>query len=101
MPVKHAPWAPSRSRVRTPIHTRWAEVSYHWPEVRSIRVMASSRFRSRASWLVKNSTWCSAGWLSGVTPMASMNCRVSLIFSAISRYRAPWGLPSTKPSVQR
>ncbi len=85
MPLKYSTWAPSRSRVRSPIHSRWAEVSYHWPEVLSTRVIASSMFRSSPSWLVKNSTWCSAGWLSGVTPMASMNIRVSLIFSATSR----------------
>ena len=42
MPRMYSTWAWSRWRVRSPIHSRCAEVSYQSPEVESIRVMASS-----------------------------------------------------------
>ena len=60
-------------------------MSYQSPEVESTRVIASSKPSSRASWEVKNSTRCRSGWLSGVTPMAAMKVRASLIFSDSSR----------------
>jgi hypothetical protein len=100
-PRMNSMWAPSSWRVRSPIHSRWALVSYQSPEVLSTRVMASSKPSSRASWLVKNSTRRRSGWVSGVTPTAAMKVRASLIFSDSSRYRAPCGLSPTKPSVQR
>ena len=58
-PRANSTWAPSSWRVRSPIHSRWAEVSYQSPVVESTRVIASSKPSSRASWLVKNSTRCS------------------------------------------
>jgi hypothetical protein len=77
--------APSSWRVRSPIHSMWALVSYQSPEVESIRVIASSKPSSSDSWLVKNSTCFMPGWLSGVTPMAAMKARLSLILSLSSR----------------
>ena len=49
-PWRMATWAPSTSRVRSPTHRKWAEVSYRRPERESRRIMASSYSRSRASW---------------------------------------------------
>ena len=42
MPFIYSMWAWSSWRVRSPIHSRWAEVSYQSPEVESMRVSASS-----------------------------------------------------------
>ncbi len=39
--------------------------------------------------------------IDGVTPIAAMKVRLSLILSLSSRYRAPCGLSATKPSVHR
>ncbi|MNJ50488.1 hypothetical protein D3C77_457600 [compost metagenome] len=85
MPRMNSMWAPSNWRVRSPIHSMWAEVSNHSPDAPSRRVRALSTFSSRASWLVKTSTRDRSGWVSGVTPTASMKARASVILSASSR----------------
>jgi hypothetical protein len=41
-PRRNSTWAPSSWRVRSPIHRRWAEQSYHWPVRLSTRVSACS-----------------------------------------------------------
>ena len=41
-PRRNSTWAPSRSRVRSPIQSMWAEQSYQVPVVESRRVNASS-----------------------------------------------------------
>ena len=48
MPRMNSTCAPSSWRVRSPIHSKWAEVSYQSPEVESTRVIASSKGSSRA-----------------------------------------------------
>ena len=78
-------WAPSSPRVRSPIHSMWAEVSNHSPPWLSTRVIASSKPSSSASWLVNTSTRFRSGWVSGVTPTAAMKVRASLILSVSSR----------------
>ena len=61
MPRRYSTCAPSIWRVRSPIHRKWAEVSYQRPEVESIRVIACSspaagpRARCRAVRLI--SAW--------------------------------------------
>ncbi len=55
-PRQNSTWAPSIWRVRSPIQTMCAEVSYQSPEVESTRVMASSKPSNRASWAVNTST---------------------------------------------
>ena len=86
MPFMNSTCAPSSWRVRSPIHSMWAEVSNHSPVPPSRRVSALSTFSSRASWLVKTSTRLRSGWVSGVTPTASIKASASVILSASSRY---------------
>ena len=72
-PEKNATCAPSRSRVRFPIHSMCAEQSYHWPVSESVRVSASSYGRSRPSWLVHTSTSCRVRSVERSIPIACMN----------------------------
>ena len=80
-PDKNSRWAPPGRRVRSPTHTRWAEVSYQSPVSESRLVMASSKPRMRASWLVQKSTWCSA-LPPRLTPHARMNRKARSISPA-------------------
>ena len=62
-------WAPSRALVRSPIQTKWPETSYGVPVRLSMRVIACSYSRRRASWQV----WKSTRWnSSGSAPIADM-----------------------------